>query len=123
MASLRLEGGSGNDTLTGGSGQDNFILMSSNEGLDQITDFAINEDILSFAAEGFAGITENSVVSSQIFIIGENATSRSHRFIYSASSGDLFYDSDGIGSNSQIKLAQLNSGLALTTNNFQIILN
>ena len=117
----RLEGGNGIDTLTGGSGEDNFVFANTTQGMDFITDFTVTDDILSLTATGFAGITATSIVSTQMFTIGANATSNSHRFIYSASSGDLFYDSDGIGSNSQIKLAQLDSGLALTNNNFQII--
>lgn len=45
--------------------------------------------------------------------MGTAASSSSHRFIYDAGSGDLFYDSDGIGVNEQIKIAHLASGLSL----------
>jgi hypothetical protein len=43
-----------------------------------------------------------------------------HRFIYNVGSGDLFYDSDGIGGNEQIKLARLGSGLSLASDNLFI---
>ncbi|MEH2437064.1 MAG: calcium-binding protein [Nostoc sp.] len=41
-----LEGGSGNDNLTGGSGRDTFVLDCSSGGIDTITDFSVNDDIL-----------------------------------------------------------------------------
>ncbi|MDZ8224503.1 MULTISPECIES: hypothetical protein [unclassified Nostoc] len=41
-----LEGGSGNDRLTGGSGKDTFVLYYSGGGIDTITDFSVNDDIL-----------------------------------------------------------------------------
>ena len=45
----QLIGGLGNDELAGGSGADTFIYSALyNEGQDTITDFNLNEDILSF---------------------------------------------------------------------------
>ena len=41
-----LEGGSGNDRLTGGSGRDTFVFDYSTGGIDTITDFSVNDDIL-----------------------------------------------------------------------------
>ncbi|QFS48311.1 calcium-binding protein [Nostoc sphaeroides] len=41
-----LEGGSGNDYLTGGNGKDTFVLYYSGGGIDTITDFSVNGDIL-----------------------------------------------------------------------------
>lgn len=41
-----LEGGSGNDRLTGDSGRDTFFLNYSGGGIDTITDFSVNDDIL-----------------------------------------------------------------------------
>ncbi|NJL53395.1 MAG: hypothetical protein HC930_16720 [Hydrococcus sp. SU_1_0] len=48
------------------------------------------------------------------------ATSSDHRFIYQVGRADLFYDKDGIGSNEQIKLAQLDSGLSLGSDNLLV---
>ncbi len=55
-----------------------------------------------------------------MFTIGTVATSSEHRFIYDADSGDLFYDSDGVGANEQIKIAGLGTNLSLNHNNFNI---
>ncbi|MBW4423278.1 MAG: hypothetical protein KME50_02125 [Nostoc desertorum CM1-VF14] len=41
-----LVGGGGNDILTGGSGRDTFILDYSGGGIDTITDFSFNNDIV-----------------------------------------------------------------------------
>jgi Ca2+-binding RTX toxin-like protein len=108
-----LSGGSGNDILTGGKGKDSFVFNSSNQGVDTITDFSVKDDTLVFSAAGFGGNLVAGKVSSQMFTLGNAATSSSHRFIYNVGSGDLFYDSDGIGGNEQIRIAQLDSGLSL----------
>ncbi len=41
-----LVGGGGNDILTGGSGRDTFVLDYSGGGIDTITDFSFNNDIV-----------------------------------------------------------------------------
>ena len=55
-----------------------------------------------------------------MFTIGTVAASSEHRFIYDADSGDLFYDSDGVGANEQIKIAGLGTNFSLNHNNFNI---
>lgn len=55
-----------------------------------------------------------------MFILGKAATSSSHRFIYNVGSGDLFYDSDGIGGNEQVRIAQLDSGLSLSNDHLLV---
>ncbi|MBE9171371.1 tandem-95 repeat protein, partial [Pleurocapsales cyanobacterium LEGE 06147] len=111
-----LIGGTGNDTLTGGRGADRFIFNSPHEGVDTITDFSVNNDTLVFSAAGFGGDLVPGRLSSQRFTLGVAATTEFHRFIYDGRSGDLFYDSDGIGDNEQVRIAQLGSGLNLSNN-------
>jgi hypothetical protein len=112
-----LTGGLGNDTINGGKGNDLLLFNSFNQGVDTIADFSVKEDTLVFSAAGFGGNLVAGKVSSQMFTLGTAATSSSHRFIYNVGSGDLFYDSDGIGGNEQIKLARLDSGLSLGSDN------
>jgi Ca2+-binding RTX toxin-like protein len=108
-----LTGGLGNDTLSGGTGNDVFVFESPNQGIDTITDFSVQDDILVFSATGFGGNLVVGQVSNNMLSLGTAATSTEHRFIYDAGSGDLFYDSDGIGENEQIRIARLGSGLSL----------
>ena len=114
-----LYGGSGDDTLTGDLGKDSFVFERLDDGIDDITDFSVNDDILVFSTTFDSDLVEGSV-NSEMFTIGTTATSNEHRFIYDAGSGDLFYDSDGVGALEQIRIASLGSNLALTSNNFTI---
>lgn len=117
----RLEGGNGSDTLTGGEGLDDFVFASINQPADVITDFTVEDDSLVFVASGFAGISTLGMVSVDMFTIGSNASTTSARFIYSAGSGELFYDQDGSGSSAKVKLADLDAGLPLTNSDFVMI--
>ena len=108
-----LYGGLGEDTLFGGKGKDSFVFNSPNEGIDTITDFSVKDDTLVFSAAGFSGNLTVEMVKGEMFVLSTAATSNEHRFIYDAGSGDFFYDSDGTGENEQIKIAQLDSGLSL----------
>ena len=101
-----LTGGRGKDVLTGGSGSDEFVFNSFREGADRITDFAIDQDKIVVSASGFGGeLVERSPITSQQFTFAEEATSATHRFIYSRSSGDLFFDQDGSGEMEPFHLA------------------
>jgi Ca2+-binding RTX toxin-like protein len=42
-----LVGGFGNDTLNGDAGADSFVLYYSGGGIDTITNFSVNQDIIS----------------------------------------------------------------------------
>jgi Ca2+-binding RTX toxin-like protein len=46
-----LDGGRGNDTLTGGSGSDIFVF-AADDGLDVITDFEVGRDKIEFTTSG-----------------------------------------------------------------------
>lgn len=45
-----LVGGVGNDILTGGSGKDTFVLYYSGGGIDRITDFSFQTDVLKITS-------------------------------------------------------------------------
>ncbi|WP_217312881.1 beta strand repeat-containing protein [Richelia sinica] len=116
-----LVGGLGNDFLTGGTGLDNFRFNSKSEGVDRITDFSVVDDTISILASGFGGLTVGTLSVSR-FVIGSTATNFNQRFIYNSSNGNLFFDRDGVGTSfSSIQIATLNTGLALTNTDFQIV--
>ncbi|MGI0481987.1 choice-of-anchor Q domain-containing protein [Geminocystis sp. CENA526] len=120
-----LIGGSGNDTLTGGSGADLFLFNFANEGIDRITDFNVVDDKIGISASGFGGgLTAGVALTSLQFRSGAGVTTANNatqRFIYNTSTGALFFDVDGVGGNPAEQIAQLNSRLSLSQNNFIVI--
>jgi Ca2+-binding RTX toxin-like protein len=110
-----LIGGFGNDILTGGAGADRFFRWRSTTGIDTITDFQVGEDTLRVSANVFGGgLLQGAVLAAEQFTVGSGASDSSTRFIYAQTTGALFFDADGTGSLSQIQIAQLSTGLAMT---------
>lgn len=107
-----LIGGFANDTLVGGASADLFIFYSPWSGIDTITDFAGEQgDKLIVSASGFAGGLALGTLSSEQFTIGSAAADASDRFIYDSSTGQLFFDADGIGAIEQVQFATLSPEL------------
>ena len=116
-----LTGGMGNDILTGGMGNDTFAFLTRNEGIDTINDFNSLEDRISVYAATFGGgLKANTYLPSQQFVLGMAAKDIDDRFIYDQTDGSLYYDIDGSGLMSQIKLATLNGSPAITSQNIWI---
>jgi Ca2+-binding RTX toxin-like protein len=111
-----ISGGIGSDNIWGGAGDDTFIINSPYEGIDKINDFGDGNDRLLLSAAGF-GIAAGFLASAK-FTTGTAATTVDQRFIYDNASGDLFFDADGLGGSTQVKMAQLLSKPNLTSNNF-----
>jgi RTX calcium-binding nonapeptide repeat (4 copies) len=129
-----LAGGSGNDILTGRDGTDTFRYDSPSEGADQITDFS--SDIIAVSASGFGGglvagvtLTTDQTISSGPpgqFLAAPGATApivgfgNTNRFIYNTTTGDLYYDSDGILGGT-ILIATLQGAPSLTASDIVVI--
>lgn len=120
-----LIGSMGNDTLTGGSGNDFFRFNAPNEGIDRITDFKVGEDSIGISASGFGGgLMAGIPLSSSQFRSGAGVTTANNttqKIIYDSTTGALFFDDDGNGSNSALQIATLNSRLALNHQAFMVI--
>ncbi|MEH2326597.1 MAG: hypothetical protein V7K32_24150 [Nostoc sp.] len=108
-----LEGGNGNDYLTGGGGRDTFVLNYSGGGIDTITDFSVNDDILKITTptisssqylidplsslSNYEAVDENGTINSTKFTSGSQTlgsitiSQSGNIFTYNASSGALFY--------------------------------
>ncbi|MEH2226205.1 MAG: calcium-binding protein [Nostoc sp.] len=117
-----LIGGFGNDTLYGGTGTDTFVFNNYNKGVDSIYDFNATNEVIQVSAAGFGGgLSAGSLKTSQ-FTLGTSATTSNQRFIYNSATGGLFFDLDGSASGStQVKFAQLSTGLSLSVNNFVVV--
>ncbi len=117
-----LNGDIGLDTLSGGDGSDIFIFSSFAEGLDTIADFDRNQDEIQLIAAGFSQeLGSNQLLDPSQFIIGSSATNATQRIIYNQATGLLFFDSDGNGESKAIAFAELNQGIALSSEDIWII--
>jgi Ca2+-binding RTX toxin-like protein len=116
-----LIGNAGSDRLTGGAGADRFRFLTVNERIDTIVDFVVADDTIEVAAGFGGGLMAGSPIGSNQFVISSSAVDSSDRFIYDSSNGSLWFDRDGTGSNSQVKIATLSTGLSLTTDDILVI--
>ncbi|MHC5724841.1 MAG: calcium-binding protein [Nostoc sp.] len=117
-----LTGGNGNDSLYGGDGIDTFAFNSYKEAVDRLYDFNATNELIQVSAAGFGGgLSIGSLQTSQ-FTLGTSATTSTQRFIYDNITGGLYFDLDGsAGAFTQVKFAQLSTGLSLTKNNFVVV--
>ncbi len=135
----RLIGSPGNDILVGGAGADSFDFIlnydsslnsiTSNDGVDRIVDFSVTQDTIGimFPRQAYsydtAGLTRNSAITANQFVIGTGATDANTRFIYNSGTGELYFDADGTGAIAQVQLATLSPGLAMTNANIFVYPN
>ncbi|MGV0105036.1 Calcium-binding protein [Nostoc sp. DSM 114167] len=117
-----LIGGFGNDILYGGTGTDTFVFNSYSKGVDSINDFNATNELIQVSAAGFGGgLSPGSLKTSQ-FTLGTSVTTSNQRFIYNSATGGLFFDLDGSASGfTQVKFAQLSTGLSVSENNFVVV--
>ncbi len=119
-----LYGGAGSDTMIGNAGSDRFVFDTGigaaqadfingfETGIDRML---LDKDI--FGAAGPAG----AALAAGRFRIGTSAQDAGDRIIYDSVTGKLWYDADGAGGAGKVQFALLNSGLALTAADFQVI--
>lgn len=111
---------SGRDVITGGNGADQFIVSLSQTDAPLITDFTPNVDVFRVASFSPSGSSKNSFaqqsgelsqgeIDPSQFTVGEAAVDENTNFIYNDQSGELFFDPDGTGEQSQRLLATLES--------------
>ncbi|WP_322693468.1 ELWxxDGT repeat protein [Nostoc sp. DedSLP03] len=118
-----LAGGVGRDMLTGGIGRDSFNLADTRTGgYDTITDFTVGDDTIFVSKTEFAlSQSQDTVLDSSLFRLGTSATIAGDRFIYDRTTGNLFFDKDGVGSAAQVQIAQFSNQVALTSANITVI--
>ena len=116
----KLYGGRGNDMLSGGAGKDSFYVdsaLNESNNVDRIVDFSHADDTIRLSQSIFSNLLTGAL-SPDAFRSGAGATDATDRIIYNPSTGELFYDSDGVGSTAQILFAILEPSLAVAANDF-----
>ncbi len=107
-----LAGGGGIDELVGGAGADHFVfnMAPSAANADKISDFAVGVDkiVLENAVMPGLGLGTGPLLPSQFALVGEVLTPLD-RIIFDATTGELFYDSNGSAAGGSALLATFNS--------------
>ncbi|MCF2147238.1 putative Ig domain-containing protein [Desmonostoc muscorum LEGE 12446] len=118
-----LSGGIGRDVLTGGTGRDSFNLADTRTGgYDTITDFTVGDDTISISKAEFGlSQSQDTILDSSLFRLGTSATTSGDRFIYNQTTGNLFFDKDGVGGTAQVQIAHFSNQVMLTNANITVI--
>ncbi|MEN7454606.1 calcium-binding protein [Mesorhizobium sp. CCNWLW179-1] len=117
-----LSGGAGKDTLVGGSGNDafHFDARLGSTNIDKITDYNVAQDMIQLENSVFTGLA-NGWLSAGAFHTGSAAHDSTDRIIYNKTTGDLYFDKDGLGGAAATKFATLSPGLAMTAGDFFVV--
>jgi Ca2+-binding RTX toxin-like protein len=116
-----LNGLTGNDTLTGGAGADQFVFTTAITGgtnVDIITDFTVNVDKIVLDHSIFNALDTGTLADAAFTSGAETASSR---IVYDANTGHVSYDADGSGGAAAIQFATVAAHLSLTAKDFMII--
>jgi len=122
-----LYGGAGNDFLTGGAGNDFFVFdnpLDAKTNVDCITDFSTSQDKIQLSKSIFTGLGAIGTLTKGAFFADSGATAAhdaDDRIIYNTATGRLYYDADGLGGNAAILFATLETKVATSYANFQVI--
>ena len=120
----RLDGKGGIDVLTGGLGNDTFVLSSAigATNVDVVTDYNVAADQIELGHLIYTTLTPGGALAAIAF--GSNgtgaATTSDQRIIYNTATGALFYDADGVGAGAAVQIATLTSGLVMTAAEFTV---
>jgi Ca2+-binding RTX toxin-like protein len=120
-----LEGGFGNDTLTGSGGQDTFVFREFGTSLgnpDSLPDFASNWDRIELDAAVFnVGAAGRFTSNDPRFFAGTAAHDADDRIIFNSATGQIWYDADGNGSDTQQLIATVGAGRPVVAADFNVI--
>ncbi|MBB3121928.1 Ca2+-binding RTX toxin-like protein [Massilia violacea] len=115
-----LIGGYGNDVLTGGTGNDIFRFAGTDQGVDSITDFTSGTDIIQVLGNNF-GLEAGVAVVLVSATTTPASSGTAAQFLYNTTSGALYFDQDGVGSNAAVQIATLTGQKALAVSDIVVV--
>jgi Ca2+-binding RTX toxin-like protein len=117
-----IDGGLGADVLKGWYGWDTFVFSTGLGGgnVDFLADFYSPDDTIQLSRGLFSGLSSGTLAASA-FTIGANATTAQQKIVYSANTGEVFFDADGSGAGSKILFAKLQIGTMLQASDFIVV--
>ena len=118
-------GGTGNDVLRGGPGEDSFVFkqFETSANPDVIKDFQLGLDQLVLDRGSFSafGADPAGALAPSTFTLGRAATTADQHLIYNKATGVLFYDADGVGGIAQVALAIFDAKPILSVGDFLLL--
>jgi Ca2+-binding RTX toxin-like protein len=124
----RISGRGGNDFLEGGAGNDSFVfdVAPSDSNADTVAAFVSGADRLELddAAHANIGSRGRFMVNDDRFFAGDGATSgqdAEDRVVYDTSTGNLYYDADGSGSDGSQLIATFQGNPAIAATDIVVI--
>jgi Ca2+-binding RTX toxin-like protein len=118
-----LQSGAGNDTMTGGGGNDIFVLQASGGGIDTIADLngSGTDSIVVDVASQSLSISNAALINAATqFNTGSGApisggsawteSASGDKFYYDSTNQNIWYSASGTGAD-QVELAHLSTGV------------
>lgn len=118
-----LNGGAGHNVLYGGPGHDTFLFntaLNATTNVDWLPDFNPTADLIELSHRIFRALTPGPL-SAQDFVRGAAAQDLSDHIIYTPSTGNLSYDSNGSHSGGAVLFAHLQHDLAVNYHDFLVV--
>lgn len=119
-----IDGGGGYDTLFGMGGADVFRFSTAlgPDNIDRIADFTAGEDSIQLDATIFAALGIGALDPSAFKDNTTGPRDLDDRIIYNSSSGSLFYDADGSGTDfAAVRIALLTGAPTLSASDFTVV--
>jgi Ca2+-binding RTX toxin-like protein len=118
----RLDGGGGDDILSGLDGNDAFVFTATPVAGNHaaLSDFQSGADRIELDHGAFTGLAAGALASGA-FVTGTAAQDADDRIIFDAATGVVYYDSDGTGAAAAVQFATLQPGATLTSSDVFVI--
>jgi serralysin len=120
-----LWGETGNDTFVGGTGSDTFHLQTLGSP-DQIADFASASDKIEVSGLSLSRIgPSGNFASNDVRFYAAAGATQGHdaddRLVYDTTTGNLYYDNDGLGGGVSSLVVTLQPGAALAAGDITVV--